>query len=91
MSDIVLVRLSTGEELLAKQKSETVFEDVCIIIPQGQGNLGIMQFMPYATFKTIEFQKEHIMFIVEPKNELLNEYKKVFGGVMTPPPKKIIT
>ena len=90
MTDIKLVRLSTGEELLAKQISETTFEDVCIIIPQGQGNLGIMQFMPYADYDKIEFKDNHIMFITEAKEQLLNEYKKVYGGVMTPPKKKII-
>jgi hypothetical protein len=90
MSDVVLVRLSTGEELLAKAKSVNEFEDVCIIIPQGGGNLGIMQFMAYASYKTLTVREEHIMFIVQPKQELLNEYQKVFGNVLTPPEKKII-
>lgn len=92
MSDIVLVRLTTGEELLAKQVGDAgnEFEDICIIIPQGAGNLGIMQFMPYAAVTKITFKHEHVMFVCEPKNELVNEYKKVYGGVMTPPQKKII-
>lgn len=90
MTDIKLVRLTSGEELLAKQKSGNTYVDICIIIPQGQGNLGIMQFMPYADYNEITFKDEHIMFVTEAKEQLLNEYKKVYGGVMTPPKKKII-
>jgi hypothetical protein len=96
MSDnIKLVRLTSGEELLAKVKSESrdevVVEDACIIIPQGSGNLGIMQYIPYASYKTLPIKGEHVMFILTPKTDLLNEYNKVFGsGLIQPKEKKII-
>ena len=92
---IKLVRLTSGEELLAKVKSENedtvTIEDACIIIPQGSGSLGIMQYIPYASYKYIALKQQHVMFIVTPKTELLNEYNKVFGsGLITPKEKKII-
>lgn len=93
MSDIKLVRLVTGEELLCKRVPGTAsaYKDIAIIIPQGAGNLGIMQFMPYATFNEVNFKEQHVMFEVEPKQELVNEYNKVYGsGLVTPPAKKII-
>lgn len=92
---VKLVRLTSGEEILCKVKSEddtgVVIEDACIIIPQGAGNLGIMQWVPYATYKTITLKDQHVMFIVKPKTDLLNEYNKVFGsGLIQPKEKKII-
>lgn len=80
MSDTKLIRLVTGEELLAKHVEGNTYKDLAIIIPQGGGNLGIMQYTPYAKIDKITFREDHIMFVVEPKQELINEYNKVYGS-----------
>ena len=81
-SEVKLIRLVTGEELLAVPVggTQTTYKNIAIVISQGGGNLGIMQYMPYTNMKELTFRDDHIMFTCEPKLELVNEYNKVFGA-----------
>ena len=92
MSDIQIVRLTSGEELIAdviiRASWETdgyLLSDVAIIIPTQQNQLGLAPFMAYGVPKDgIFFKNEHIMFLIEPVDGLRQQYQTMFGKVITP-------
>ena len=97
MSDIKIVRLQTGEEVICKctvdSKNGTVtMKKAAIIIPVGQGQIGLSPFMPYANNTDgVTVKDKHIMFIVTPVEEFLNEYNTGFGsGLVVPGAKDLV-
>jgi len=89
MSDIQIVRLTSGEELIADVTIQTdgyLLSDVAILIPTQQNQLGLAPFMAYGEPKDGIFLKnEHIMFLIEPVDGLRQQYQTMFGKVITPP------
>ena len=89
MSDIQIVRLTSGEELIAYVTIQTdgyLLSDVAILIPTQQNQLGLAPFMAYGVPKDgIFFKNEHIMFLIEPVDGLRQQYQTMFGKVITPP------
>jgi len=94
--DLKIIRLSTGEELIGELKDEGdswKVLNVCQIAAsyadptQATARIGLAPFMPYSKIKDgFVIQKSMCAFIVEPVNELLNEYNKVFGNGLVLPP-----
>ena len=88
MSDIQIVRLTSGEELIADVTIQTegyLLSDVAILIPTQQNQLGLAPFMAYGVPKDgIFFKNEHIMFLIEPVDGLRQQYQTMFGKVITP-------
>ena len=92
MSEIKILRLTTGEEILCKaEKTDNgwMVKKASLIIPTGQGAIGLMGWMPYTkAFETgIEIKEENVMFTSEPQEELLSEYKEIFGSGLIVPKK----
>ena len=89
MSNIQIVRLTSGEELIADVTIQTdgyLLSDVAILIPTQQNQLGLAPFMAYGVPKDgIFFKNEHIMFLIEPVDGLRQQYQTMFGKVITPP------
>ena len=95
MSDIKIVRISTGEELICDVTEVTggqyIFKDVAILIPTEANQLGLAPFMAYSNASDgIEMNNDFIMFMVDPVEGLRNQYQNMFGKVMTPDKKIII-
>lgn len=90
MTDIKLVRLTTGEELLTRCESTASgikVSESMIIVPMGQGKLGFAKWLPYAnTDKGVEIPSSCVMFIVEPDVELSNQYMSASTGLVLPTP-----
>jgi hypothetical protein len=90
MSEVKLIRLTTGEELVAKiteQTSDTyLIKNPAILIPAGRDQLAFGQWLPYANIKDgIEIEKKFVIFITEPMEELYNQYSSSFGsGIVVP-------
>ncbi len=88
MSDIQIVRLTSGEELIADVTIQTdgyLLSDVAILIPTQQNQLGLAPFMAYGVPKDgIFFKNEHTMFLIEPVDGLRQQYQTMFGKVITP-------
>ena len=87
MSEVKIVRLQTGEEIICKvldssKKDTKLLKKPAIIIPVGQGKIGLAPWMPYADIDSggLEVKEKHIMFIIEPLVEFLNEYNTAFGS-----------
>lgn len=95
MSNIKIARIATGEELICDVTELTggryILKDVAILIPTEANQLGLAPFMAYSNASEgIEMNPEFIMFMVDPVEGLLNQYKTMFGKVLTPEKKIII-
>ena len=90
MSDVKLIRLTTGEELVAKITEQTpdtyLIKNPAILIPAGRDQLAFGQWLPYADIKDgLEIKKKSVVFITEPMEELYNQYSTSFGsGIVVP-------
>ena len=87
--NIKIVRLTTGEELICDAKvnstDQVILKDVAILIPTQQNQLGLAPFMAYSDAKDgFHTTMNSIMFIVEPQDELKNQYQKMFSKIITP-------
>jgi hypothetical protein len=94
MNDIVLLRLTTGEELVCTETNGR-YAKVAILLPNGQGGIAIMPWMPYVEGtqcdKGVEISDSSIVFKGVPVSDLMDEYKRNFGsGIITPPKKELI-
>jgi len=91
MSDVKLVRLTTGEELLAKTEQidnvSYILKKPAILIPAGKDQLAFGQWLPYADIEEgIEISSQFVVFVTDPVDELLNQYNSMFGsGIVVPP------
>jgi hypothetical protein len=104
MSDIKVVRLSTGEELIAtvhhsdfnqdgeiKDTDLLMLEDVAILIPTEANSLGLAPFMAYTdAHKKTALMGKDVMFMANPVDGLKQQYQTMFGKIATPS-QKIIT
>ncbi len=87
---VKLIRLTTGEEILAKCETTAVgfvLKDPAIIVPVGQGKLGFAKWLPYAqTEKGVEIPSNFVMFHLDPDPELINQYTGMVTGLVVPGP-----
>ena len=97
MSDIKIVRLSTGEELICEVNSVEgrldlkTLKDIAILIPTQQNSLGLAPFMAYSNApKGMTVATNFIMFMVDPVEDLKKQYQSMFSKVITPTQKIII-
>jgi hypothetical protein len=96
MKDIKLLRLTSGEEIIAEidrsgKETEITITDAIIMIPAGEGKIGFMPFMPYTKAKNgLTLKLADIMFMTDPMDELLNQFKQARSGIVTPPQGVII-
>lgn len=88
---IKLIRLVSGEEIIAEIKHEKSnpdeihIKDAIILIPAGEGKIGFMPFMPYTTAKDgLELRTQDIMFMVDPIDQLVTQFKSARSGISLP-------
>ena len=90
-----LVRLSSGEEIIGNV--ETVDDSIIItdgfsLIPAGEGKIGFMPFMAYTkASEGITISNQFVLFMVEPKDELVDQIKSMQSGIVVPTKQGIIT
>ena len=93
-SEIKIMRLSTGEELICTIESSDTsthgrvykLTDVAILIPTEANQLGLAPFMPYSTGITsgIEIAEKDVMFVTDPVDDLRAQYQNMFSKIVTP-------
>jgi len=95
MSKIQIVRLTSGEEIIAKTeetKTTITLKKPAILIPAGKDQLAFGQWLPYADIKDgIEISKEYVIFVVTPMNEMEQQYEQAFGSGLIVPKNDIAT
>lgn len=93
--EIVLLRLTTGEELVCKDMGANRYTKVACLLPNGQGGIAIMPWMPYVKGTQdgdgVHISESQIVFKGNPVSDLEEEYNRNFGsGIITPPKKELI-
>lgn len=97
MSNVKIVRLSTGEELIATV-NESIgsknfrLSDVAILIPTQSNSLGLVPFMAYSNASDggFEISPTFVMFMVDPVDGLKQQYQNMFSKIITPGEQKIV-
>jgi len=87
MKDVNIVRLSTGEEVVAKvvyDKGFYTLSDAILLVPAGEGKIGMVPFVPYAKRGPVQIAEHHVMFIVEPADELKRQVVEATSGIALP-------
>lgn len=83
-----LIRLSTGEEVITKIKEEdectVTIEDGIMLIPAGEGKIGMVPFMPYSDGSPITISRNHIMFMAVPNDDLQRQVTQLTSGIQLP-------
>jgi|TARA_R110002051_G_scaffold105703_1_gene178762 hypothetical protein len=96
MKEIKLIRLVSGEEIIAEispveNTKDTLIKDAIVLIPAGEGKIGIMPFMPYTKAKNgLTLRDKDIMFMVEPVEDLVAQFTTARSGIVTAP-KRILS
>ena len=92
-SEIKIMRLTTGEELISTvQTADTshgkvyTLTDIAILIPTEANQLGLAPFIPYsmASRDGVELEQKHVMFMTDPVDDLKKQYQNMFSKLMTP-------
>ena len=96
--NIKLMRLSTGEDLIGDLKNldagGALIENPCIVYLSqnpngGPANLGMTRWMPYAENKEFLLERQFIVTVADPVEELSKQYDGVFGVGLIVPTQKI--
>jgi len=92
---IKLLRLVSGEEVIAEitnsNEDSYQIKDAIVMIPAGEGKLGFMPWMPYTkAAEGVSIRKQDVMFVIEPIEDLVDQFRTARSGIQTPP-KGIIT
>ena len=94
MSEVKILRLITGEDIIAKVIDRSVettkLNKAFVIIPHQQGpgkpvQLMMTLYSPYSKSDDIEIQTQSIISSVEPKEEILKSYKQNTSSILTAP------
>lgn len=87
MDDIKLIKLITGEDIVASvtitesQESETLWnlENAAKLILAPDG-LGMMPLAPFSKSNVITIRESHVVFSTEIDDDIKNVYKEKFGN-----------
>jgi len=94
MTQTNLVRLTTGEEILCKIVADTTtlitVTDPVQLIPTQDGGITFAPYMSYCEIDKLHIKVEHIMFIVNPSEGMITQYKQMIGDTIVAPQQKII-
>ena len=96
MSEVKIVRLKTGEEILceyrvSEHRKMTHIKNGLMIVPTEQ-SIGFIPFMVYADLpdNTFSVKSSHVLWVVDPATELIDRHQETFSPIVTPPESKII-
>ena len=101
MATIKGFKLVTGEEVIAETENsgDNRFKlinpvQLKIMPPQVAGGQPSMGFVPFPAFaemnQPIIIEPLHVVYNYDPAEEILFNYKKTFGGILTPPKQLIV-
>ena len=99
MQDVKLLRLSTGEDVIAKigENDQGIsLKNPFVIIPQQKGpgqpiQLIMSLYNAFGKNDTVTVSKDKIVFTTEPKDEILKSYQQNTSNIITPVTPGLIT
>mgnify|MGYP001238005598 FL=1 len=88
-----LVRLTTGDEIICDvKKSEKVISisNAFSMVSTEPGKIGFIPFMAYAKNKEFTIDKQFVVMICDPVDELVDQIRTMTSGIVTPSKQGII-
>ena len=93
--DIKVLRMNTGEEVIFTLVEETddyvVVKNPLVAVPSAQGQIG---FAPWSVLSKeddgIKVEKRYVVYLVDTRDEIVDNYKKIFSPIETPSKKLIL-
>ena len=94
MSDVKILRLTTGEDIIAKvtdtTTEKTKLSKPFVIIPHQQGpgkpvQLMMTLYSPYSKSDDVEIKSQNVVSMVEPKDEILKSYQQNTSSILQAP------
>lgn len=86
MSNIMCLKLMSGEELIGTVVNNNTLKDVAAVMMMpsqagdGRVSLGLLPFLPYADTNEFTFAENCIVTRFEPNTEMINNYNRVYGA-----------
>jgi hypothetical protein len=96
MADVKLIRMHSGEDVVAEittyGDTHTTFKNAIVAIPTGQGQLGFAPWTPILnkSKNEIDVKNDFIVFIADVDEDVANQHKSMYGGVITKQSKLIV-
>jgi len=92
---IKLLRLTSGEEIIvtitSSSQDSVTFEKPVALYAAEEGKLGFMPYVPYTKAENgLTIKSEHILFAVDPIDEVLEQYKSATSVIQLTQPSSII-
>ena len=95
--NVKLIKMWSGEDVITDLVKETddsvVIKNPIVIVPSGQqGQVGLAPWSPLLKGKDTELEitKRYVVYINEPQEEFIDNYKQMFSPIATPPKKLIL-
>ena len=95
MSDVKILRLTTGEDVIAKvthnlEANTVTLKQPFVIIPHQQGpgkpvQLMMTLYSPYSKDNSVDIKDNNIISLVDPKEEILASYQQNTSSIVTAP------
>ena len=87
--NVKLFRLNSNEEILSRfEETDTsyILKDPAVLVPMQRGQIGLMPWLPYTkASKGVNVPKNYIAFIIDPVDELKEQYDSSLNqGIVTP-------
>lgn len=97
--NVKYIKLLTGEEIIAEVTKEdlktTIKNPIRLVIMPSKADpktpsVGLAPWLEFSEDKEITIDKSHILAIMNPITEIVNQYNSIFGGIVTPRPGLIL-
>ena len=95
--NVKLIKMWTGEDVIADLVKETddtiVITNPIMVVPTGdKGQIGLAPWSPIIKGKDVEIEvtRRYVVYINEPQEEFVSNYRQMFSGITTPTKKLIL-
>jgi hypothetical protein len=94
--NVKLIRMWSGEDVIADVKDNLteiiVITNPIVAVPAGNGQLGFAPWSPLLKGKDeeIEITKKYIVYIADPQEQIVEQYKDMFSVIKSPSKKLIV-
>ena len=93
--NIKVLRMNTGEEVIFTLVEETEdyvsVQNPLVAVPSAQGQIG---FAPWSVLSKeddgIKVEKQYVVYLIDTRDEIVENYKKIFSPIETPSKKLIL-
>ena len=88
-----IVRLTTGDEVICnveETKNTIAMTDAFSMVATEPGKIGFIPFMAYAKNEEFIVDKQFVVMILDPVEEIEDQIRSMTSGIVTPPKQGII-